>query len=181
MPTRFDPFLNASRRLGVPDVNPLPVFGAQFGQETVLNSSPYVLSYHDLFQIYAEDKLRLALINSLEIKLKFASELGLIIDLVLIGGSFLRSNECPRDIDGLGFYHIKDYTNTDQAIRKFESGNKNINCDLKICPVDCGTAIIIKRAIFFANIFSYDKADKHLKFGTLLIDTSALMPDGDSL
>ena len=180
MLTRADPFLDASRRPSPPSVNPLPLFGAQFGQETVLNSSPYVLSYADFCRAYGNDQHRMALIESLDRKLKLAAGLGLIIDLILIGGSFLRLEEVPRDIDGLGFYHIQSDLNVDEIIYCFEHSNQNINCDLKICPVDCGIAIIIKRAIFFSNIFSYDKKDEILKFGTLLVDTRALMPDGDS-
>ncbi len=180
MPTRADPFLDALRRLSLPSVNPLPIFGKQFGQETVLNSSPYVLSYTDFCGVYGNDQHRLALIDALERKLKFAGRLGLIIDLVLIGGSFLRLEETPRDIDGLGFYHIHDYANVEQVIDKFENDDDYINCDLKICPIDCGTAVVVKRAIFFSNVFSYDKKDGILKFGTLLVDTRSLMPDGDS-
>ena len=152
MPTRADPFLDASRRLSLPSVNSLPMFGKQFGQETVLNSSPYVLSYTDFCGVYGNDQHRLALIDELESKLKFAGGLGLIIDLVLIGGSFLRLEETPRDIDGLGFYYIQDCENVEQVIVKFENNDDRTNCDLKICPVDCGTAVIVKRAIFFSNI-----------------------------
>ena len=180
MPTRADPFLEALKRLNLPSVNPPPMFGKQFGQETVLNSSPYVLSYTDFRGVYGNDQQRLALIDALQSKLKFAGGLGLIIDLVLIGGSFLRLEETPRDIDGLGFYHIQDRVNVEEVIEKFENNDRHLNCDLKICPVDCGTAVIIKRAIFFSNIFSYDKKDGILKFGTLLVDTRSLMPDGDS-
>lgn len=175
---RADPFLDASRRPEPPHANPLPLFGGKFGQETVLNSSPYVLSYADFCRAYGNDQHRLALVESLGRKLKFAAGLGLIIDLVLIGGSFLRLNEIPRDIDGLGFYYIQGDLDVEKILHQFESNNRNINCDLKICPVDCGTAIIVKRAIFFSNIFSYDKTDEILKFGTLLVDTRALMPDG---
>ena len=179
MPMRADPFLDALRQLSFPSVNPLPMFGKQFGQETVFNSSPYVLSYTDFRAVYGNDQHRLALIDALEGKLKFAGTLGLIIDLVLIGGSFLRLEETPRDIDGLGFYHIQDCVNVETVIEKFENNDHHLSCDLKICPVDCGAAVIVKRAIFFSNIFSYDKKDEILKFGTLLVDTHSLMPDGD--
>lgn len=180
MPTRADPFLDASKRLNLPPTNPLPVFGAQFGQETVLNSSPYVLSYDKFCQIYRQDDNRLMLLDILENKLKYASSLGLIIDIILVGGSFIRIDETPKDIDILGFYYIETNKDPEKTLRQFELDQDILHCDLKICPIDCGIAVILKRALFFSNIFSYDKKDKTLKFGTLLVDTRSLMPEGVS-
>ena len=149
----------------------LPVFTEEFGKETMGNSSPYLMSLEAFCRRYAGNPLRQRLINLLRADLRDAARSGVIVNSLLVGGSFLNlSNPAPNDIDTLAIYSLRSDAHTDAAMRWLIGRDRQSASHLQLCPADAGLTILVKRVLFFQSLFAYEKSTGALTRGTILID-----------
>jgi hypothetical protein len=156
----------------------LPIFPQAIKECTTANSSPYLCSMDDFGRRYGTSQHRTDLINRLAEFVEGSRGIGVHISALLIGGSFIdRTVGQPADIDCLAFYGIEvDDHAVDSIICRWSQFRRRFPLDVKLCPADAGPITIIKRAIFFSNLFSIDKSSLVLGRGTILVE----LTDGDA-
>lgn len=167
-------FVQACRR-GAKDAAKLgyPVFGRGLGEETPLNSSPYLLDLAAFRAQLGWSPQRALILDRLEERLRMAADVGVRVELVLAAGSFLTKKRDPRDLDCLVFYSLEG-AGTPEAVVCWHRSLAGEPLDLKLCPLDVGPLVLLKRGIFFANLFSYDREEDALVRGSLLVTTEGL-------
>lgn len=150
----------------------LPIFPRAIKECTTADSSPYLCSVDELTRRYGFNPHRLHLIDQLASFAGQSYDIGVKIGALLIGGSFLdQSIDQPRDIDCLVYYRIDAQADAvDAIISQWNALRRGFPLDVKLCPTDAGPLTIIKRSIFFSNLFSIDKATLVLERGTILVE-----------
>lgn len=151
-----------------------PIFPLPITECTTANSSPYFVSFAEFTSRYGSNAHRARLLGELAAFIAASRALGVSIGALLVGGSFLDQALCaPRDIDCLVYYEIDEGTSAGGdvhgTIAAWDALRKTFPLDVKICPTDTGAMAIIKRSIFFSNLFSIDKSSGQLATGTLLV------------
>lgn len=166
---RVDSFLAACMT-----VNPaardagLPPFTAPLGRETPLDSSPYVYDVARFADAFAGSEQRRVLLTALLTRVAALEQAGIRVDLLLVGGSFLRLGQEPRDIDALGVYTLTCDPEAGAAALSQAMARGDM-ADLHLCPADAHPAVLIKRAIYFSNTFAYDKGTGALDRGIVMV------------
>ncbi len=94
--------------------------------------------------------------------------------MLLVGGSFIRQGS-PSDMDGLLVYsiHRDAPTGTEQSLARMFDAARRSKVDIRFCPADVHPMVLVKRVIFFSNLFGYDRATDRLVHGTVM-----LLPEG---
>ena len=170
-------------------VNPLaaglafPPFTTGLRQETPLNSSPYVYRVGELEAEFGGSARRRALVATLVSRLEELERAGIRTEMLLLGGSFLRRDREPGDIDGLLVYSFDPGADPEARASLLDRCHRQPRrnaVDLRLCPADCHPLVLVKRAIFFSNLFSYDRESKGLERGIVLILPSSPSPRRES-
>ncbi|QMW22116.1 DUF6932 family protein [Sandaracinobacteroides saxicola] len=164
-------------RLACGDINAtaaslgFPPFCTGLRTETPLNSAPYVVDLPGFAALLGTDERRRAMIATLEAQLAALATQGVEWRLALIGGSFLRDAAIPADIDALIFYAIDPdrLSQAKAALTRLAAARSAACLDLSFCPVDVDPMILVKRSIFFSNLFAYDRDARSLVKGTVLL------------
>jgi hypothetical protein len=181
MPDPLDRFVSACQA-----VNPVaaglayPPFTTGLRQETPLNSSPYVYLVDELEEAFGGSPKRQALVGTLVTRLAALQSAGIRTELLLLGGSFLRRGREPGDIDGLLIYSLDpaaDPEPRDRMLGQCLRQPRLDDVDLRLCPADCHPLVLVKRTIFFSNLFSYDRESKGLERGIVLVLPSRPVPE----
>ena len=158
-----------------------PPFTTGLRTETPLNSAPYIFDLPSFRQTFGSSTRRLAIIESFVQALDHLAACGAAWRMVLVGGSFIRPGPDPSDLDGLVVYDIDPARAgaAGCALQGFAAMTRSWPIDLRLCPADAGPLILVKRSIFFSNLFSYDRQCDRLVRGTLiLIPVAAATPSG---
>ena len=167
-------------------VNPIaaglayPPFTTGLKQETPLNSSPYVYRVDELDSKFGGSPHRHRLVTTLVGRLDELERAGIRTELLLLGGSFLRRDREPGDIDGLLIYSLDpaaDPQARDRMLAQCHREPRRDEVDLRLCPADCHPLVLVKRTIFFSNLFSYDRESKGLERGIVLVLPSSADAD----
>lgn len=173
MPDPLGSFVSACQA-----VNPVaaglayPPFTTGLRQETPLNSSPYVYRVDELESEFGHTPKRRRLIATLIGRLDALERAGVRAELLLLGGSFLRRDREPGDIDGLLVYSLDpgaDAGERDRMLAHCLRQPRVDEVDLRLCPADTHPLVLVKRTIFFSNLFSYDRQSKGLERGIVLV------------
>jgi hypothetical protein len=149
-----------------------PPFTTGLRQETPLNSSPYVYRVDELDAEFGGSPRRRILVATLVERLEALERAGIRTEMLLLGGSFLRRDREPGDIDGLLVYSIDpavEPSPRDAMLAQFTREPRRDDVDLRLCPADCHPLVLVKRTIFFSNLFSYDRESKGLERGIVLV------------
>ncbi|MBV8686999.1 MAG: hypothetical protein JOZ90_15540 [Alphaproteobacteria bacterium] len=169
MPDALARFLSDGGRAAEPAIKSgLPVFAAPLGEETTLNSSPYIMSLQRVARAFGRTSRRRGLLDALRGALARAAALGVDSRMILLGGSFVHSEAEPSDIDGLLFYALPEQR-SEAGLHRWRRELAGQPLDLQFCPVDVDPLVLVKRAIFFSNHFSYDRQAQGLIRGTVLV------------
>lgn len=88
------------------------------------------------------------------------------IEWCLVGGSFLQTRQAPKDVDALAFYEVA--APSDPSTRPSD----HPGVDLHLCPLDTHPLVLIKRLVYFSNLFGYDRHTGRIDRGTVLVDLS---------
>ena len=153
----------------------LPIFPRPIEQCTTADSSPYLCTIGTFLYRYGTNPHRRALVAELATLASKSAEIGVSIRALLIGGSFVDvSIEHPRDIDCLVFYVVEAAAESiDDRISTWVRFLRDLPIDVKLCPIDAGPLTIIKRAIFFSNLFSINRSSLALERGTILLEIAS--------
>lgn len=162
-------------RAPLPAAARLPVFTKPFGEETTADSSPYLLTRNDFLGSFVFNEARRRLVSELTDCVRSASAAGVEIHYLLIGGSFVRANVAePSDIDCLAIYSIPAQENA-EALEWVAHSSRASDCHIHLCPSDSDLLVLIKRLLFFNNLFSYQKGSAELKYGTVLVSAEEFL------
>lgn len=151
--------IEAARRTRELFPNP-PIFAPK-NRPILPDSSPHVLMWDDFLMLFASDEQRRIMIDMLHSHLHNLENHGIIVDTLLIGGSFVNNDAVPNDIDALIPYKIDSSCDTEQAI-EFLRSPAPPELDLRYVPQDADTAIFVKFISFFTLLYSYDINNNHL-------------------
>lgn len=158
-----------------------PPFTAEFRSETPLNSAPYIFDIAGFRAAFGGSARRRRIVANCEDALGALERDGVVWQMVLVGGSFIRSGKSPSDLDGLVLYSVDPARPGDaiEALTRASQAPPFPDVDLKFCPSDVHPIVLIKRVIFFSNLFSYDRDTRGLLHGTVvLIPDAAGRMDG---
>ena len=148
-----------------------PPFTSGLRTETPLNSAPYLFDMTDFRQTFGTCDRRREILESCDKALAYLGANGVVWRILLAGGSFVRSSGVPSDLDGLLIYTIEPHRSAQAiaALRDFGSVMRGQPIDLRLCPADADPIVLVKRSIFFSNLFSYDRARDVLVHGTVMV------------
>lgn len=156
-----------------------PPFGAGLGAETPLNSSPYVFDFQGLLGALGYSQRRRTLLEKFEHELVRLSSLGVAWQMALLGGTMLDRKTEPSDLDALVLYAVAAdrQQEANLALRNFAGARQSsAELDIHLCPVDTAPLVLIKRILFFAGIFAFDKQTAALTRGTILLVPAKTSP-----
>lgn len=148
-----------------------PPFTSGLRTETPLNSAPYLFDMTDFRQTFGTSDRRREILGSCDKALAYLSAHGVVWRILLAGGSFVRSSAVPSDLDGLLIYTIEQhrFAEADAALREFGAAMREQPIDLRFCPADADPVVLVKRSIFFSNLFSYDRECDALVHGIVMV------------
>lgn len=147
-----------------------PAFTVGPGNETTLNSAPYLYALSDFHAAFAGDPARAEILGDLGQGLAYLEKAGVEWRAMLVGGSFVRDRKTPSDLDGLLIYQVRgDAEAAARALGDFARHTRLLKVDLKLCPADCDPAIFMKRLLFFSYLFAFDKSSEQLVHGSVLV------------
>jgi len=152
----------------------VPAFPVDVDLCSPTNSSPYTMNRADLSEAFKEDTWRLQLLQNVDDVLEQLAVHGIAVPAFLIGGGFVRrlkDGSRPSDIDGVAFYRMESATTEAMAALK-ESifAAKNLQIDMRICPLDANPIVAMKAAIFYSVLFSKARGGTTIENGLILYD-----------
>lgn len=145
--------LEAARRTREMRSN-LPVFSPK-NRPIFSESSPHMLMWDDLLTQFGNDEQRRKIVNMLDWHIDNLKRHGIIVDALLVGGSFVIPDLCPSDIDALLFYRIAPKCNVKRAIDFLRTPTPR-EIDLRYAPQDADVSILVKMISFFTLLYSYN-------------------------
>ncbi len=148
-----------------------PPFTAAFRGETPLNSAPYIYDMTGFRTTFGTSDHRRRIIAGCEAALDRLRRGGVDWQMLLVGGSFIRSGDSPSDLDGLVLYSIDSAGPAGNHVG-LAACLKNACSplvDLKYCPVDVHPVVLVKRVAFFSSLFGYDRESQTLCHGTVML------------
>lgn len=148
-----------------------PPFTTGLRTETPLNSAPYLLDLEEFDSLFATTADRIAILADLHSALNRLEAAGVVWRMLLVGGSFIRRAARPSDLDAMVLYAIDPAQGAAarEVLRGWSAAQRGMKVDLSFCPVDVDPMILVKRAIFFSNVFSYDRASDCMIHGTVMV------------
>lgn len=153
-----------------------PLLAAPFRSETPLNSAPYVMSIDGFRRTFAYNRHRRLIVEDWEAALAKLGELGIVWQVILIGGSFIRAGDSPSDLDGLVVYTADPMRpeGVDAGLAAYARTTRQSRVDFKFCPADVHPALLIKRLSFFTSLFGYDRSSGAIVHGTIMVLPDAI-------
>jgi Family of unknown function (DUF6932) len=148
-----------------------PPFTSGLRTETPLNSAPFLFDMSDFRQAFGTSDRRLEILKSCDKALTYLCAHGVRWRMLLAGGSFVRPGCVPSDLDGLLIYTVDPHRSAeaDSGLRAFAATMRGERIDLRFCPADADPIVLVKRSIFFSNLFSYDRRRDALVHGTVIV------------
>ncbi|MFT3791645.1 MAG: hypothetical protein QM741_11335 [Rudaea sp.] len=157
-----------------------PVFLGDGGHSTPLNASPYIVEFDRFVDVAKRWSGRGRLVDELRRCRNAAEDIGICIELILIGGSFtdLR-NASPHDLDSLWLYRARG---TDpvcaEKLKTLQNDSRRNGIDCRFVPFDGEPALLVKAVSFFTVLYSINKRQMTLDRGLILLDSLPLQPSG---
>jgi hypothetical protein len=148
-----------------------PPFTTGLRTETPLNSAPYLFDMAGFRQTFGTCERRRAIIAGCDTALAYLGAQGVVWRMLLAGGSFVRSATTPADLDALVIYTIEPHreAQANAALKEFAAAMRGEPIDFRFCPADADPIVLVKRSIFFSNLFSYDRGRDALVHGTVIV------------
>lgn len=99
--------------------------------------------------------------------------------MVLIGGSFVRGGAQPSDLDGLLVYSVMPGGGADgnAGLAACLNAARTPLVDFKYCPADVHPVVLVKRVMFFASLFGYDRVTREQRHGTVMLIPDRMADD----
>ena len=149
-----------------------PVLGTSEHRSTLFNSTPYVVAYAEFVQRAATWPGRADLVGALQECYSHAQAAGVVVDAMLIGGSFLDlEGEPPRDIDGVWLYRSAHGRGNDvEHLVALQKRFKAHSVDVRFVPLDSDPILLLKAVSFFSILYTKRKGEMAHSRGLLLVD-----------
>ncbi|UMZ09507.1 hypothetical protein I9018_18395 [Pseudomonas sp. MPFS] len=145
-----------------------PAFIDNKATSTPLNSAPYITHLSE-FSKELLDPVRHSFRAQLIAAIDELRESGILVEIVLIGGSFLDTTVTPGDLDCVLFYSVEDEQFT-LDLQQWQLKVKDEHLDARLIPVDTNPLFTLKAALFFAVLYTQRKTPGGLPTGLILID-----------
>lgn len=148
-----------------------PAFISPERSSTPFNSSPYVVSYDRLRSVGKSWSGRATLLEALDAAWNRAKRSGIIVDAILIGGSFTAlANPAPKDIDSVWMYRAPGDTIDVAQLRELQASFKEMGVDARFIPIDGDPIVLLKAISFFSLLFSKREGSALIERGLFLVD-----------
>ena len=139
----------------------LPVFLTCVSDSTYYSASPYIIPLSKLQNDYGNSRHRRRLIIELRRFLISLEQSGRLVRAIMLGGSFLRPEIEPRDIDVVILYSASSEVGPVPSM--------NAGVDASCYPMDATLTLTIKAIAFHSLLFSQDRSGGPSK-GFVLLD-----------
>ncbi len=161
--------------------NGFPAFLTPVAESSPVNATPYLTSYADFRAAAAKWPGRGGLVARLEQVRAESERHNVIIDAMLIGGSFTElAKPAPGDVDCLMLYRQARPGRAVEAkgLTDLQRRVKAERVDVRFLPLDSDPLALVKALCYFTILYSKDKhavdqADVRVVRGLLLLDCRA--------
>ena len=133
-----------------------------------INSAPYLTSLSRFFE-EPKDPKRSLLCARLKTAIAELAMADIVVEMILIGVSFLDSTVIPGDLDCVLFYSLSAETST-LDFQQWQYQMKKQDLDARLIPMDSNPLIMWKAALFFAVLYTQRKNAEGVPTGLILID-----------
>lgn len=150
------------------DIVPFP---RDISKCTALNASPYVVPMELFTSTFGTSSHRINYIDRLIKLIDSASKHGVEIVALLVGGSFLvRTNEFPKDLDGILFYSMRPGMgpSTIELNELWQIARGN-SLDVRFVPYDANPIIALKACSFFSLLYCRTRKSAELSRGCVMV------------
>ncbi len=155
-----------------------PAFLTRVADSSPINATPYLQSYADFRARAPEWPGRGELVARLEQIRAESEQYNVIIEAILIGGSFTElTKPAPGDVDCLMLYRQARSGRAIQAegLADLQRRAKAERVDVRFLPLDSDPLVLVKVLCYFTILYSKDKqaahqADVRVIRGLLLLD-----------
>lgn len=148
-----------------------PLFPQAIESSTPLNSSPYAISYdHFLRGETVTCARRATLISSFAEVVSRLPTAGIVPVAAIVGGSYLRLDREPRDLDCVIFYRRSVESRPSVSIQHIQNEFKSVDIDARLVPFDASPTLVLKAAMFFGCLYAVDRASGGSSHGCVLIE-----------
>lgn len=144
-----------------------PAFLRSIEDSTPINATPYVIGWSQFAQ-QAMPPPKRALLDVLGQALERLPEIGLKPEVLLVGGSFLRSDAAPNDLDCALFYSGLAAAGAD--LGAWQRARRMEGLDLRLMPIEMDSVMVLKTAIFFAVLYTVSRSGASPPHGVVLVD-----------
>jgi hypothetical protein len=144
-----------------------PAFPLGIQSSNPLNSTPYLGGICDM-DACGCDPSRRQLVLHIHSLLRVLRRISVEPVALLVGGSFLRVTEQPKDLDCVLFYKADGDVARD--LFRYQKGIAKVGVDLRFVPIDSDPLIALKSAIYFGTLYSMRKGDDPGRPGAVLFD-----------
>jgi hypothetical protein len=150
----------------------LPIFIGGERRSTPFNSAPYVVAYARFLDQASGWPGRSDLLRELQACLEEARSMQLIIDALLLGGSFLDlANPHPKDIDCVWLYRSLAGSGGDvELLLSLQVRFKRRGVDMRFIPLDVDPLLFAKTLGFFSILYAKRKGENCLCRAPILVD-----------
>lgn len=131
-------------------------------------SSPLVATLDQIEQRFAGDDVRIKDLALLRKAVALLGSRGIIVECILVGGSFLDRKVQPNDLDGLVVYRTESEKPFD--IKGDDPFEMNLDrLDLRFVCCDASPLVLVKMVSFFSTLLSSPKFEGGVARGLVLI------------
>ncbi|MDQ8756908.1 hypothetical protein RCO27_11790 [Sphingosinicella sp. LHD-64] len=162
--SRMNPFASVSRQtFDEAERQGFPAFVGPVRESSPVNATPYLIRYEDFRTRAAHWPERNELAAALDRVKSHAERLSLVIDAIVIGGSFTELlKPSPKDVDCLMLYRRPGLVEATpaNALNELQRSAKEERVDVRFIPIDGDPLILIKCLCYFTVLLSKDKRAK---------------------
>jgi hypothetical protein len=137
-----------------------PPFSGNIKATTPVNSLPYVTTFQRFRARYTDER-RHQLLSRLDRVLQRARDLGVIIEYMLCGGSFILLDKTPNDLDCVLFYRLAPEAAAavpDLQELQIVAVKRGVDC--RLIPLDGSPLVVLKSAIYFGLIYALEMREQ---------------------
>jgi hypothetical protein len=150
----------------------LPIFNGNDRNSSPLNAAPYLTGCAHFLNQCGNWPGRSDLVCSLKICLEEAKSAQLVVDALLVGGSFLdMTNSNPADVDCVWLYRSLAGQGDDVCLlQSLQTRFKKRGVDMRFIPIDVDVLLFAKTLAFFAILYTNRKANGGAVCAPVLLD-----------
>jgi hypothetical protein len=115
------------------------------------SSSPHVVEWGWVDRNLCWSQRRHYLVDRLRLFIKTLSQCNVVIEIAILGGSFVSRKDDPKDIDALLIYRASD--GFDPSRLASLAASRINDLDVRLVPSDAGLVPLLKASLFYSVLF----------------------------